>query len=213
MNILSLAYLGNIQYFSKLCFSDCVIDIHEHYVKQSYRNRCDILSASGPISLIVNTSKPTDGSRSVKDIRVDYSKRWQHQHRQALISAYRNTPFFDHYWPEFEPFYSERSIFLADLNRGLMEAALRLLDCGREVVFSNRYIEPEAAAQRGYRDLRDAISPKPRLAKPDPGFRAHPYWQLFSDKMPFAENLSVIDLLFCEGPAAMDILRLSLTEK
>ena len=76
MEILSLTYLGNIQWFSKLCSSECIIDVHEHYVKQSYRNRCDILTANGPVALTVNTVKTINWPKSaVQDLSIDYSKR------------------------------------------------------------------------------------------------------------------------------------------
>ena len=209
MNILSLAYLGNVQWFSKLCFSECVVDVGEHYVKQSYRNRCEIAAPEGRTALVVNSVKGSNRNKqAVRETRVDYSKRWQHQHAQAIISAYGSSPFFGHYWPELEPFYTRRHEYLYDLNMGLLETVLRLLKCGVSPVVSETYVTPEA----GMTDLRDAISPKPRLAQPDPLFRAERYWQVFSDRMPFEPNLSVIDLLFCEGPRALEIIRRSVAE-
>jgi len=205
VNILSLTYLGNIQWFAKVCFEECVIDVGEHYVKQSFRNRCEIMASPvGRMPLAVNVVK--GNSRQVmKDIRIDYSKRWQHQHRQALVSAYSNSPFFDHYWPEFEPFFERRYEFLTDLNVGLLETLLRLLGSDAAPEFSQTYIDAAA----GCTDLRNAISPKPRLSQPDPSFHPESYWQVFSDIMPFEPNLSVVDLLFCEGPQSLDILRRS----
>lgn len=204
MNVLSLAYLGNIRWFSKLCFSDCVVDMHEHYVKQSFRNRCEILAPGGRITLTVNVVK---GYReAVRDTRIDYSKRWQHQHRHALISAYANAPYFDHYWSELEPFYMNQFDFLIDLNVPLTETMLRLLGSSARLNFSDGYMERGG----GFNDLRDAISPKPRLDKPDPSFHPVPYWQVFGEKSGFEPNLSVVDLLFCEGPAALEVIRSSI---
>lgn len=207
MNILSLTYLGNIQWFAKLCFSDCVIDVHEHYVKQSYRNRCNILTANGPASLTVNTVKASNWDKvSVRDTRIDYSKRWQHLHWQSLVSSYRSSPYFDHYAPEFEPFYQKRYEFLFDLNMELVEMVLRLIGCDKKVEVTDRYVDvvpPDA------HDWRNGMSDKPRLSRPDPAFSAEPYWQVFSDRMEFVPNLSIVDLLFCEGPDSLDILRRS----
>lgn len=209
MNVLSLTYLGNVQWFSKLCFSECVIDIHEHYVKQSYRNRCDILTANGPVGLTVNTVKTSNWDKvSVKDTRIDYSKRWQHLHWQSLVSSYRGTPYFDHYAPELEKFYHTRYDFLFDFNAGLLETVLRLLGSTAGVNFSDGYVEI-APSDVEICDWRDAISPKPRLARPDATFDPQPYWQVFSDRMQFVSNLSVADLLFCEGPQALDVIRRS----
>lgn len=206
MIILSLTYLGNVQWFSKLCFGECVIDVGEHYLKQSYRNRCEIMAPGGRTTLVVNTVKGSNRDKpAVRDTRIDYSKRWQHQHAQAIVSAYGNSPFFEHYWPELEPFYTKRFEFLYDLNAGLLNTVLRLLGSPAAPSFSETYIQPG----EGYTDLRDAISPKPRLARPDPLFRAEPYWQVFADRTGFEPNLSIIDLLFCEGPRALAVLRRS----
>lgn len=204
MNILSLTYLGNIQWFGKLCLSDCAIDVGEHYLKQSYRNRCEIMSSGGRTMLVVNTQKGNNLSKTtVRDTRIDYSKRWQHQHRQTIVSAYSAAPFFEHYWPDLEPFYLKRYDFLYDFNARLLETVLRLLGVDAKTHYLYDYVEPNG----GFADLRDAISPKPRLSKPDPLFRPAPYWQVFSDRLPFEPNLSIIDLLFCEGTDALRILR------
>ena len=115
--ILPPTYLGSTEYFRCLYDGTCVIDLYEHYVKQSYRNRCDILTAGGPASLTVHVVK--GGSirkRPVCDMRIDYSKRWQHQHWMSILSAYRNSPYFDHYRDRFEPFYNREFTFLADWN-------------------------------------------------------------------------------------------------
>lgn len=212
MNILSLTYLGNIRYYSKLCFSDYVIDIHEHYLKQSYRNRCDILAVNGPVPLVVNVIKGSNTDKpAVKDVRIDYSKRWQHTHWQALVSSYRNSPYFDYYRDTFEPFYRRKYDFLLDLNVELMQTVLKLMGNRAEMRFSDGYIDPcDLPADGSVTDLRDAISPKPRLNRPDPSFNPAPYWQVFSEKMPFVPNLSVIDLLFCEGPGSPDIISASI---
>lgn len=214
MNILSLAYLGNIQYFSKLCFTDCIIDIHEHYVKQSYRTRCDILTANGPASLNINTVRGSNFKKvSIKDTRIDYSKRWQHQHWQSLVSSYKSSPYFDYFADIFEPFYHKRHDFLLDFNAGLMQNVLKLLGSDIQLRFSEKYIDISELSKENpdtiYSDLRDAISPKPRLAVKDPYFQPEHYWQVFSDKLNFVPNLSIIDLLFCEGPAGLDIIKKS----
>ena len=205
MDILPLAYLGNIQYFSKLVAGHAVIDLHEHYVKQSCRNRCEILGANGPISLTVNVVKCSGVKQPVRDVRIDYSKRWQHLHWTSLVSAYRASPFFDHYAGRLAPFYERRWEFLADYNLELLRLLLDALRCDVTLRFTERYAEPGP----GDRDFRLALSSKPRLARPDPAFVPEPDYQVFSGKMDFVPNLSVVDLLCCEGPAALDVIRRS----
>ncbi|MCD8073129.1 MAG: WbqC family protein, partial [Alistipes sp.] len=204
MNILSLNYLGNIQYFSKLCFSLCVVDVYENYQRRSYRNRCEIQTAGGRTALTANIINPGNYSRTaVKDIRLDHTRRWRHTHWQSMVSSYRNSPYFDFYAERFEPFYTRPCGFLFDMNAGLLEVILDIVAPGLEPVFSERYLVPGEDGE----DYRDSISPKPRLARVDPHFHCEPYWQVFSDRFPFEGNLSVVDLIFYEGPGARDVLR------
>lgn len=199
--VLPLTYLGNIQYFTKLCFcEECVIDVHEHFVKQSFRNRCHILSTGGATLLTVPTVKtPNDRKASVRDTRIDYSKRWQHRHWESIVSAYRNSPYFDFYEERFAPFYGRRYDFLFDLNRELTELVIGLLGGTAALNFSAGYISPSDDIA----DFRRSLSDKPRLYREDPAFNPLPYYQVFGQGRDFAENLSVIDLLFCEGPHAL----------
>lgn len=196
MNILSLAYLGNVQYYSKILSGDeCVIDVGENYLKQSYRTRCEILGANGAMTLSVNVVKPSNFNKcAVKDIRIDNSKRWKHQHWNAIVSSYKNSPYFDYYVDMFEPVYAREHNFLYDLNRELMQVVM-LIERKPMPMFSESYVE----LGQGDIDFRNAISPKARLARPDGDFVAKPYYQVFSEKMPFVPNLSIVDRLFCCG--------------
>lgn len=201
--VLSLAYLGNIQYYTKLCTRKCVIDTHEHYVKQSYRNRCDILTVNGPTALTAHVVRPSNANKSAtRDIRLDHSKRWMHQHWMSLVSSYGKSPYYDYYADRFAPLYARRYEFLLDLDLDLMNAALDLIGSKKPVHFAESYIDP----QEPVTDLRDGISPKPRLAVHDPEFEPQHYYQVFDDRMEFVPNLSIIDLLMCEGPNTLNIL-------
>ncbi|HBX90054.1 MAG TPA: hypothetical protein DEH06_01840, partial [Alistipes sp.] len=125
---------------------------------------------------------------------------WQHQHWVSILSAYKSSPYFDHYAEHIEPFYRREGAFatLAEWNLALVETLCELLRMPPPAL-SERYVEAAA----GDVDLR------PRHSE-GPAFRAEPYVQVFCDRQPFAANLSVIDLLFAEGPAAVSILRRSL---
>ena len=204
--LLSTAYLGNVQYYTKLISGEAEIDLWENYRKQSYRNRCDILTANGACSLIVPVLHLSGQKIRTKDVRIDRSKKWRHQHWQSIVSAYGKAPFFDHYAGAFESMYATEYEFLADWNRDLLQLTLRLLHLETQVVYADSYREavPETS------DFRDALSPKPRLRRHDPAFRSMPYYQIFSDRMPFVENLSIIDLLFCEGPETVSIIKNSI---
>jgi hypothetical protein len=207
MLILSTAYLGNIQYYTKLLQGGeaVVIEWHENFVKQSGRNRCLILGADGVIPLIVPVHKTSGQKTPILQVRIDHSKRWQHQHWNSIHSAYKNSPYFDHYAEGFERFYSQRFDRLWELNEALQQAVFGALGVQPQVGYSDEYLRPEAPEK----DFRNAFSDKPRLQRPDPAFCPEPYYQVFSEKMDFVPNLSILDLLMCQGPASAEIIRQS----
>ena len=192
MTILPSAYLPSIEYVAHLLREDCVIDVNENYIKRSERNRTSILSATGVMSLTVNVENANRMRQPMRDVKIDYSKRWQHQHWVSILSAYKSSPYFDHFAGEIEPFYRREWRYLVDYNNEYLSKILSLLGVPRELALSEKYV----VAKEGDLDLR----PK---QKNDSTFVAEPYFQVFSDRMPFAENLSILDLLMCEGPAAV----------
>ncbi|MDR0954495.1 MAG: WbqC family protein [Rikenellaceae bacterium] len=207
MLILSTAYLGNIQYYTKLLQGReaVVIERHENFVKQSGRNRCLILGADGVIPLIVPVHKTSGQKTPILQVRIDHSKRWQHQHWHSIHSAYKNSPYFDHYADTFERFYSQRFDYLWELNEALQQAIFGALGVQPAINYSDDYLR-EVVPEK---DFRNAFSDKPRLQRPDPAFRPEPYYQVFSEKMEFVPNLSILDLLMCQGPATLEIIRRS----
>ena len=193
MTILPLSYLPSVEYVARLLREQCVIDVGEHYVKRSERNRAYILSANKVMPLTVNVVGGNRPRLPMRDVEIDYSKRWQHQHWVSILSAYKSSPYFDHYAPYLEPFYRREWRYLVVYNRELLEVLLRLLGSPMQLPLSEQYVE----AHEGDVDLR----PKHREGST---FVAEPYFQNFSERMPFQPNLSVLDLLLCEGTAAID---------
>ena len=193
MVILPSAYLPSVEYIARLLREECVIDLGENYVKRSQRNRGQILSANGVMSLTVNVENANRPRQPMRDVKIDYSKRWQHQHWVSILSAYKSSPYFDHYASELEPFYRREWRYLVDYNMEYTATLLRLLGAGRELPTSESYV----VASEADLDLRPKNSE-------GSVFSTQPYFQVFSDRMPFAENLSALDLLLCEGPQAID---------
>lgn len=194
MTILPLAYLPSVSYFARLLRDDCVVDLGEHFVKRSERNRARILATDGVMELTAHVRHANHPRQPMRDVRLDYSKRWQHQHWGALVSSYRSSPYFDHYAAYFEPFYTRKYDFLVEYDLGLLEMICGLMKIPLPV-FSERYVE----ARDGDLDLRSRYGE-------GPAFEAEPYFQVFSDRMPFVANLSFVDLLFAEGPASVSVL-------
>lgn len=184
--------MPSVEYVARLLREECVIDLGENYIKRSERNRARILSANGVMPLTVHVENGNRPRQRMRDVRIDYSKRWQHQHWVSILSAYKSSPYFDHYAEELEPFYRREWRYLVDYNMEYLQSLLRLLGAKCEVRLSEQYVEVE----QGDLDLR----PKHNEGST---FVAEPYFQVFSDRMPFEANLSVLDLLMCEGPAAV----------
>ena len=191
--ILPLAYLPSVEYFT-LLLRGCVVDLGEHFVKRSERNRTRILAADGVMELTVHVRNANRPRQPMRDMRLDYSKRWQHQHWGALVASYKSSPYFDFYAERFEPFYRRQWEFLADYNLSLLDTVCSLAKVPMPALSEN-YVDAAA----GDLDLR----PKHREG---PAFVAEPYFQVFSERMPFAPNLSFADLLFAEGPASVSVL-------
>ena len=164
-----------------------------------------ILSTGGPTTLVVPVCRPSGERVPVRDIRIDRTKKWRHQHFQALVSAYRRSPYFSYYEERFAVVYRKRHDFLVDLNEELQSLVLELLRADPPVGHTERYAEHVPEGE----DFRHCISRKPRLSRPDPDFAPQPYYQVFSERMPFVPNLSIVDLLFCEGPSAAGVLAAS----
>lgn len=194
MTILPAAYLPSIQYFAAILRGDAVIDLGEHFIKRSERNRARILASNGVMELTAQVVRANRPRQPMHTMRLDYSKRWQHQHWGALTAAYKASPFFDHYAPLLEPFYRQEWPSLTEFNLALTEVLCRAVGLPMPTV-SRDYI----TASESDCDLR----PKTK----DPAFRTEPYVQVFADRHPFAANLSFVDLLFAEGPNAVAVLK------
>ena len=188
------AYLPSVEYFTHLLRGGCVVDLGEHFVKRSERNRTRILAADGVMELTVHVRNANRPRQPMRDMRLDYSKRWQHQHWGALVASYKSSPYFDFYAERLEPFYRRQWEFLADYNLSLLDTVCSLAKVPMPALSEN-YVDAAAGAL----DLR----PKHREG---PAFVAEPYFQVFSERMPFAPNLSFADLLFAEGPASVSVL-------
>jgi hypothetical protein len=126
--LLSTAYFPPAEYFSLIKNAGTVIvEKEENYIKQTYRNRCKILASDGMMVLTVPVTKGGNKKAHVKDIKIDYSKRWQQIHIRALISSYNRSPYFQFYFENFERILLKNHKFLLDLNDGLLNKCLEIL--------------------------------------------------------------------------------------
>jgi hypothetical protein len=215
MTILPLTYLGGVEWFARLAAGGCVIDIGENWVKQNARNRAEILTANGVAALTV----PVHGygaKIAMKNLKIDNSKRWQHNHWMSIVSAYRAAPFFEHYADRFAPVYERRWERLVDLDLELLDVVSGALKLPPGLVkISENWIVPapgdldlrgKKSLRRGAPDTSPGSLPDSSTGKPQSP-RLGEYTQVFHDRTSFTPGLSIIDLLFCEGPSAPDYLR------
>jgi hypothetical protein len=193
---LSTAYLAPVQYYSKLVSYDEIrIEMYENYPKQTCRNRCHIASANGIQALTVPVEKPDTPKCLTRDILISEHGNWRHVHWQALVSAYKTSPFFEYLEDDFRPFYEKKYGRLADFNEALQAMICGILDISPNIRHTQVY-EPVVE-----NDFRNAINPRRPL--PDPAFSAIPYYQVFRDRHGFLPNLSIVDLLFNTGREAV----------
>ena len=196
MVVLPLTYWGNIEHFANLLQGgeEAIIDLGENYVKRSERNRTEIVTPTGGMVLSVPLVKANRPQTPMHKIRIDNSKRWQHQHWVAILSAYRSSPYFDYIADRIKPIYEREWEYLIDLNREILQAEFDILGIESKHCFSEHYIEPSEATS----DLRDK--------KRESNFCSPQYFQMFMDRTPFVENASMLDLLMCEGREAIQLL-------
>jgi len=198
--VLSTAFLPPIEWFRAAALSSCVmIEGCETYQKQSFRTRSRILTAGGVEML--NVPVVHGVSRQIRDVEVDYSEPWVQRIERALTAAYMSSPFFIYYQDDIFPLLksAERSLFEFNLN--LIRLLAELIGLKLEIKVTEEFI-PEYGD--GYADFRNAIHPKRSI--PSDLLPARPYYQVFSSKFGFTPSLSVLDLLFNEGPNAISFL-------
>jgi len=205
--LLCTSYFGPIQYFTKfLIYPNRVLEQYDHYTKQTYRNRCNIFGANGILSLSIPVLKGKQHKSHLKDIRIDYTKNWRKLHWKGMESAYRHSPFFEFYMDDVQSILKKQHNFLIDLNLEIMDYLLEALDIEGNYSLTDEFVE---AGKTKFIDCRESIHPK-KMISDDKNYRTEPYAQVFSVRIGFQENLSVIDLLFNEGPNAGGILENSI---
>ena len=187
-NIFPTSYLPDIQYVALFLKNEAPkIELFETYQKQSCRTRCNVMTANGLQILTVPIVKTNGNHTLTKDIAISYKEPWQQIHQRCLEAAYRKTPYFEYYFPYLEKAFSTRFDRLVDLNEFCLKFILKTLKVNKEIVYTEDY--------------------RVKLSKWSPEMTSFPkYYQVFEDRQPFVSNLSIIDLIFNEGPEAINYI-------
>ena len=194
-------YFAPVPLYVQLCSAEAlVVDDVSPFVKQTYRNRAMIAAESGVLPLTIPVVH-NGGSVAMRDVRISEHGNWRHQHWNAIVSAYRKSPFFEYYADDFAHFYEERDGFLMDFNLRLHSVVSELVGLEKPVEF----LSDEAVSVTSAVDFRDIAEPK-ALAALKEGL-SKPYYQVFAQRNGFAQSLSIVDLLFNTGPEGLLVLR------
>jgi hypothetical protein len=190
--LLTTAYLPPVEYFTAISGSDGIlVEVEENYIKQTYRNRCYILSTHGPQLLSVPVYAGSIHKTSVKDVRIDYSKRWQQVHLRAMKTSYSSSPYFEFYFEEIEAIILKNHSFILDLNMELLASALKVLNVTKRIGLTDHFEN----VNDNINDFRYRIAPKLETL-----FEPKPYSQVFNLSGTFIPRLSIFDLIFNMGP-------------
>ncbi len=194
--LLSTAYFPPIlNYAWFLQSNDISIEQFETYPKQTFRNRCIILTANGLQSLSVPIIKPFGTKTLTRDIKISYDEPWQQLHWRAIKTAYNSSPFLLYYQDEMEELFSKKHNFLLDLNEDIIQLINKFMEWEVKTKRTETFIFPNELSVK--EDKRFSLSPKNSYK-----FGLPTYIQVFSDQYPFFENISILDLIFNLGPEA-----------
>lgn len=192
----STAYLPPLAWFRQALRQNTIyLEKFESWQKQSYRNRCYIYGPHGPQMLNIPILH-NDKKNFIGTLEISYHENWQHTHWQAIKTAYGSSPFFEILGPELEEFYQQSFDRLFDWNLALIRLMMNWLQAEVPIIPTSQW---EAEVEN---DLREAFHPKRQTRE-----IFTPYPQVFAQSQGFEANLSIIDLLFNEGPAAYDYLK------
>ncbi len=200
--LLGTTYFGPIQWYQKLnVYSTVLLERYDHFVKQTYRNRCLIAMTQGVQALTIPVERNGGEKCLTKDVRISDHGNWRRLHWNALMSAYGESPFFEYYADDIRPFFEKRWDYLFDFNLEIINTLCELLDIHPDIVLTEDY---QSVSREDIDDYREVIRPK----RPgcDSSFLPRQYWQVYQQKLGFLPNMSILDLLFNMGNEAIFFL-------
>lgn len=197
--ILPVCYFPPVSYFSILATGRPVrIETGETYPKQTLRNRCHVAGSQGKLTLVVPASKPFGNHTKTHQVLASGHENWRMKHWRSLEACYAASPYFLYYSDEIKQMLMDSPDRLAQLDMHLLAGLLKICRIQADFTYSEEYTSDTAGAA----DLRGAFSKK---GFPWPSGPAR-YEQAYADKSGFLEDLSILDLLFNQGPGTAEYL-------
>jgi hypothetical protein len=197
MILLQPTYFSPIsQYVAIANANEIIFETEDNFQKQTYRNRCYIYTAQGKKLLNVPVQHAKEIKQKTKDVKIDYKDNWNKQHLKTLQTAYSSSPFYEFYIEDLLPIFEKKVHFLLDLNFLAHEIIMDALQLEIPTKKSTEYVKESKIL-----DLRNLAEDKPKIT-----YNLERYIQVFSENHGFISNLSILDLLFMEGPNALNYL-------
>ncbi len=196
-------YLGCLEYYGQLMASSEIhLEVCAHFTKQTYKNRSYFLTSNGvmPVSIPVKYGNRTP----FKEVVIAHDQTWVRNHHGAFYSAYGKAPFYEYFQSYFHTVWEKKHKFLLDLNLQMMTICLKVLQIDRPIVLTKKY---EKIPDHRLIDLRERILPKKTFEHRNL-YLPFPYTQTFGNI--FVPNLSIVDLIMCEGSRASEVLTKSM---
>ena len=191
-------YFPNIHQFTQIIKANNILfEVSDNYQKQTFRNRTYIYGANGKLGLFIPVIHTHKNRELFKDVKISYESNWMDLHLKSLQSAYRSSPYFEYFEDDFIKLYSEKEKFLADFNIKCIKLISNLLDLDLDFKISSEYVEKT----NDIIDLRDLSNARKQKTIETPK-----YIQVFESKHGYLNNLSIIDLIFSEGPNSVSLI-------
>lgn len=190
MDVFPTAYFGNVMYFKNLVQSkNPFIETSEHFIKQTVRSRCTISSANGIQQLSIPTTRPNGSKSIISTVGISYDTHWEKDHWKAIESGYASSPYFEFYDKEIKELIFSKPTSLIEFNTTITNQILKWLDLKVQLNFTKEYqLDIQGIDYRAFQF--------------DKRLPLEHYIQVFQSDKVFIPNLSILDLLFCEGPMA-----------
>lgn len=195
-------YFSCVNYYSSLfSYANTEIELFDNFQKMGFRNRCIIAGSNGLINLTIPVVGGRNKKQLMREVKIDQTQAWQQQHIKTILSCYGKSPFFEFYRDGVENLIKCQEVFLLDFNLEILIWLKKVLQVSSNIGFTESYITNYEAEfitdnrnkflPRNFQESNDSIN----------------YPQVFEEKIGFQPNLSILDLLFCEGPNAKKLLK------